>query len=446
MTPVVAIIGRPNVGKSTLFNRIVGRGKAIVDDAPGVTRDVNYERFEWNRRRFVLMDTGGYVDHPEGVIDTTVTTRVQEAVEEADLIVFLVDGRDGVTGADEIMAEILRRSGKPVLLTVNKIDSGSQQDLITDFYRLGLGDVFPVSGLHGLGTGDLLDAIAELLPETPEEEIDIPGLIRVCIIGRPNVGKSTLLNSLTGTTRSLVTEVPGTTRDPVDTLVMHGEDPYLIVDTAGIRRHGKISTRVEHASVHRAREALWRSEVALLIVDAVEGPTESDARVFSLIEETGRAAVLLVNKWDAVENKETGTMAAFERRVRETFPFLHFAPVLFISALTGKRVPRIFELIRQVHEQWKKRVPTAAVNELLSNLVERRPPPGIRGRPIRLKYMTQVKTGPPTFLLFANHPKNLPPDYIRFITNRLYEEFGFTGTPIRVFPRSSSKEKASRGR
>jgi GTP-binding protein len=446
MTPVVAIIGRPNVGKSTLFNRIVGRGKAIVDDAPGVTRDVNYERFEWNRRRFTLMDTGGYIDHPEGIIDTTVTNRVAEAVEEADVIVFLVDGRDGVTGADEIMAGILRRSGKPVLLAVNKVDSASQEDLVTDFYRLGFGDVFPVSGVHGLGTGELLDAIAEQLPEAVDEEVDIPGLIRVCIIGRPNVGKSTLLNALTGTMRSLVTEIPGTTRDPVDTLVMHGADPYLIVDTAGIRRHGRISTRVEHASVHRAREALWRSEVALLVVDAVEGPTETDARVFSLIEETGRAAVLVINKWDAVENKETGTMATYERKVRETFPFLHFAPALFISALTGKRVTNIFDLIRQVHGEWKKRVPTAAVNELLANLIERRPPPGVRGHPLRLKYMTQVKTGPPTFLLFANHPRNLPANYIRFITNRLYEEFGFTGTPIRVFPRSSGKEKQGRGR
>jgi len=440
MIPVVAIVGRPNVGKSTLFNRLVGRGKAIVDDQPGVTRDANYERFEWNRRQFLLVDTGGYIDHPEGVIDTTVTNRVKEAVNEADLVVFLVDGRDGITGSEEILADLLRRSGKPVLVAVTKIDSQHQVDLAHEFYALGFPDVFPVSGLHGLGTGDLLDAIADRIPETEEEELDMPGLVRVCILGRPNVGKSTLLNALTGTTRSLVTEIPGTTRDPVDTLVEHEGNPYLIVDTAGIRRHGKISTRVEHASVARAREALWRSEVALILVDAVEGPTESDARVFSLIEETGRAAVLLVNKWDLAE-KETGTAEAYERVIRKTFPFLHFVPVLFISALTGQRVHKVFDLVRSVHGEWKKRVPTSAVNDLLRRAVERRPPAGPKGRQIKVKYITQVKTGPPTFLLFVNRPDYLATDYVRFITNRLYEEFGFTGTPVRVFPRRSRKEK-----
>lgn len=440
MAPVVAILGRPNVGKSTLFNRLVGRGKAIVDDEPGVTRDLNYERLEWNRRSFTLMDTGGYIYKPEGSIDTAVSARVNEAIEEADVLVFLTDGRDGIAGAEEMMADALRRSGKPVLVAVNKIDAPEHEQLAHEFYALGFAEVLAISALHGLGTGDLLDAIVDRLPPEAEAVPDLPGLIRVCILGRPNVGKSTLLNSLTGTERSLVTEVPGTTRDPVDTLVWHDEKPYLIVDTAGIRRHGKIATRVEHYSVHRAKEALWRSEVALLLVDASRGPTESDARVFSLIEETGRAAVLVVNKWDLVE-KETGTAEAFERGLRARFPFLRFVPVLFISALTGKRVDRIFDLVRQVHAEWKRRIPTAEVNRMLAQVLARRPPPGTRGRPLRVKYLTQVKVAPPTFALFVNRPADMPRDYVRFLVNQIYDQFGFRGSPVRLFVRPSGTRK-----
>jgi len=440
MTPVVAIIGRPNVGKSTLFNRLIGRGKAIVDDEPGVTRDLNYEPFEWNRRSFVLVDSGGYIDRPEGTIDTVVADRVKAAVDEADAIVFLTDGRDGVVPADEIIADILRRSGKPVLVAVNKIDSMEHEVLIHEFFALGFPDVFPVSALHGLGTGDLLDAIVERLPPETPPAPGTPDFIRICILGRPNVGKSTLLNRLTGSERSLVTEIPGTTRDPVDTLVWYDGRPYLIVDTAGIRRSGKIATRVEHSSVLRAKEALWRSEVALLLVDAESGPTESDARVFSLIEETGRAAVLVVNKWDLVE-KETGTAEAFERRLKAKFAFLHFTPVVFVSALTGRRVPRIFELVNQVHAQWKRRIPTAEVNAMLARVVARRPAPSPRGRPLRLKYLTQVKSAPPTFALFMNRPEDMPVDYERFLVNQLYAEFGFTGSPVRLLLRSSGGKR-----
>lgn len=440
MAPVVAILGRPNVGKSTLFNRLVGRGKAIVDDQPGVTRDLNYERLEWNGRTFTLMDTGGYIYRPKGSIDTAVVDRLQEAVEEADVLVFLTDGRDGIVGADEMMVDLLRRSRKPVLVAVNKIDSAEQENLVHEFHALGCPEVLPVSALHGLGTGDLLDAIVERLPPEAEKSCDLPDLIRVCILGRPNVGKSTLLNSLTGTERSLVTEVPGTTRDPVDTVVWHEDRPYLIVDTAGIRRHGKIATRVEHYSVHRAKEALWRSEVALLLVDAAHGPTESDARVFSLIEETGRAGVLVVNKWDLVE-KETGTAEAFERDLRHRFPFLHFLPVLFISALTGKRVVRIFDLVREVHAEWKRRVPTAEANRVLERILARRPPPNAKGKPLRVKYLTQVKAAPPTFALFVNRPEDMPQDYVRFLINQIYGEFGFRGSPVRLLLRSSGTRK-----
>jgi GTP-binding protein len=440
MPLIVAIVGRPNVGKSSLFNRIIGEKKAIIDDVPGVTRDLNYHKTEWGGREFIIVDSGGWIPKTQDEIENSVTRRVEEAVEEADVLIFLVDATVDPTSTEEEIAQILRRSGKPVVVAANKIDHPSHEPESLVYYSLGFPEVIPVSAIHGVGTGELLDWVVDHLPPPEEAPPEVPGLVRIAIIGRPNVGKSTLLNSLVKRDRSLVSAQPGTTRDPVDCMISQDGQPFLIVDTAGIRRWGKRSSAVEQYSFLRAEESLWRSNVALLILDAVDGPTESDARVFSLIETTGRAAILLVNKWDIVE-KETGTAETFERNLRDKFPFLNFVPVLFISAKTGQRVDRILPLVREVYAQWTRRISTSEINRVLQPIIDRNPPSAKKGEQIKILYVSQVRSAPPTFAIFMNKPQLMIPSYEKYLKRSFYEAFGFVGSPIRILKRSRGREK-----
>jgi len=437
----VAIVGRPNVGKSTLFNRLLGRRQAIVDNQPGVTRDRLYGETVWNGRALRLIDTGGYLSGQSDRLGRAIVENARAALEEADVIVMLADGRDGVTAADQDLADVLHREKPPVLLAVNKIDHISYESYIYPFYELGIERVIGVSALHGAGTGDLLDQILEVAPQREESEPETGAEIRVTILGRPNVGKSTLLNRLAGKERSLVDPQPGTTRDPVDTLVEREERRYRFVDTAGIRAAGKIGSDVERYGILRAKRTLERSDVALLLVDAPEGPTESDARVFRLANDAGRASILLVNKWDLVE-KETGTAEAFQRNLREKFSFLHYAPVLFLSALTGQRVQRVFELIDQVYAAATRKVSSSELGRVLEAIKIRRPPPSPEGKALNLFYWTQTGTAPPRITLFVNRPRALPENYRRFLVNQLYEQFDFAGVPVQLIVKGSHKRKA----
>ena len=436
----VAIVGRPNVGKSTLFNRLLGRRQAIVDDQPGVTRDRLYGETVWNGRALRLIDTGGYLRGQSDRLGRAIVENARAALEEADVIVMLADGRDGVTGADQDLADVLRREKPPVLLAVNKIDHISYEPYIYPFYELGIERVIGVSALHGAGTGDLLDQVLAVAPEREESEPEAAAEIRVTILGRPNVGKSTLLNRLAGKERSLVDPQPGTTRDPVDTLVEREGQRYRFVDTAGIRAAGKIGSDVERYGILRAKRTLERSDVALLLVDAPEGPTESDARVFRLANDAGRASILLVNKWDLVE-KETGTAEAFQRNLREKFSFLHYAPVLFLSALSGQRVHRVFELIDQVYAAATRKVSSSELGRVLEAIKIRRPPPSPEGKALNLFYWTQTGTAPPRITLFVNRPQALPENYRRFLVNQLYEQFDLKGVPIQLIVKGSRKRK-----
>jgi GTP-binding protein len=436
----ITIVGRPNVGKSTLFNRLVGARQAIVDDQPGVTRDRLFGRFEWRGRRGKVIDTGGYLTGQDDKLGRRIVENAEAGIGEADVVVVLVDGREGITAADRDLVDYIRLHPKPVILAVNKIEHPNHEPLVYPFYELGLEPVIGISALQGTRVGDLLDKVYELAPEdwgADEEEEQI----RVTILGRPNVGKSTLLNKLAGSNRSLVDAAPGTTRDPVDTLLVHGGRRYRFVDTAGIRAAGKIGSDVERYGILRARKTIERSDVALLLIDANEGPTESDLRVFRLADEAGLASVLLVNKWDMIE-KETGTAEAFERTVREKFVFLQYAPLLFISALSGQRTHRIFELIEKGFETARRKIPSSQLNKLLDEIKLRTPPPlGKWGKAVNLYYWSQTGIAPPVITLFANRPADLPDNYRRFLLNQLYEHFDLTGSPLRLIIRKSPKRE-----
>lgn len=430
--PMVVIVGRPNVGKSTLFNRILGKRDAIVDDQPGVTRDSKFRITDWNGKTFYIVDTGGMFGPDTDPFSEVIQKQIEFSAREASLLLFLVDGQDGPTPADHEVLMELRKLHKPILIVVNKVDSPEKdEEYASMFYELGLDELFPVSSLHGLGIGDLLDAIVEYLPETgsiEREETRLPG---IAILGRPNVGKSTLLNSLCGTDRAIVSPVAGTTRDPVDTVVEYEGNRYLLIDTAGIKRRGKMSQGLDQYSLMRGKEALERCDVALLMIDGGEGLTETDAKVFSLSKDAGKAAIILVNKWDTVE-KDTHTAGAFAKEIKERLPFLHFAPIEFISALTRQRVQRIFPHVNRILESYNRRVQTAVLNDLLERILQQHPPPTHKGRPAKIYYWTQVSTAPPTFVAFVNEPKGIHFSYERYLINRLYDTFDFSGTPIRL--------------
>ncbi len=427
--PLIAIVGRPNVGKSMLFNRLVGHRLAIVEDTPGVTRDRLYAQAEWRGRTFDVVDTGGIEPNTDSEMLTSMREQAEVAIESADVIVLVCDLKTGITAADQDVAVMLQRSGKPVVLAVNKADSvGPQDPALYEFYNLGLGDPVPVSALHGHGTGDLLDRCMEYFPpESGEEEDD--DFIRVAVIGKPNVGKSSLVNRILGENRDIVSDVPGTTRDAIDSTFENKYGKYIFIDTAGMRKKSKVNERVEKFSVLRGTMAVERSDVCLVMLDAGQGVTDQDTKVAGLAHDAGKASVIVVNKWDTVE-KDNKTMDDFRKAVRQDLAFMSYAPIVFISAKTGQRVQRLFELINYVNEQASMRITTGVLNQVLADAVARVQPPTDKGRRLKIYYMTQVGVKPPHFIAFCNDAKLFHFSYKRYLENQIRETFGMEGTPI----------------
>lgn len=427
--PVVAIVGRPNVGKSTMVNRLAENNEAIVHEMRGVTRDRSYHEADWNGRSFTLIDTGGIEMGSDDAFQSSITSQALAATEEADVIVFLVDGKTGINADDEEVARILRRSKKPVLLAVNKLDSVKQEGELWEFYQLGLGDPRPVSALHGTGTGDLLDEIVSLFPEDKVEE-DVLDSINVAIIGRPNAGKSSLTNKLTNDNRSIVSDVAGTTRDAIDTVVEHEGTYYTIVDTAGLRKKSVVHEDVEYYGFVRAMRAIDRAQVVLLVIDATLGLTDQDQRVAGMAAERGCAMVVLLNKWDLVEGPEA--KAEIRERIEDRLTFVGYAPVIAISALSGKNVHRIWNAIDTAYQNYSSVISTSRLNVWLQDIREFGHTISKGKRILKLKYVTQTGTEPPFFTFFCNHPDLVEPSFERYLENRLRSTFGFEGTPIRL--------------
>ncbi len=433
--PVVAVVGRPNVGKSTFFNRVVGRRVAIVDDRPGVTRDRNFARADWAGRHFLIVDTGGIVEASDDSMDRAIREQALLAVREADVIVLLVDAREGVHPLDERIADELRSSGRPVLVVANKVDNLPDDPAYQEFWALGMGEPLPVSAISGKGSGDVLDRVVALLPEAGEDPHP-EDAVRVAVVGKPNVGKSSLVNRLLGEERVVVSDVAGTTRDPVDTPLRYHGRTLVFVDTAGLRRQSRIKDSIEYYSTIRTERVVHEADVCVVVVDAsAEELHAQDIRVLRSAWDAGKGVILLANKWDLVE-KDTMTVPEWEKRVRERIPFLQWVPMVFVSALTGQRVRKVLDLILEVDAQRRRRIETHEVNEVLEALLRRQPPPLHRGRRVRVKYGTQVAVAPPTFALFTNFPKALPEHYIRYLHNGFREAWTFMGTPLRIRLRS----------
>jgi GTPase len=430
--PVIAIVGRPNVGKSTIFNRIVGERISIVEDIPGVTRDRIYSSAEWLTHDFNIIDTGGIDLGDEPFLDQ-IRQQAEIAIDEADVIIFLVNGREGVTSADEEVAKILYRSNKPVVLAVNKIDNPDMRDMIYDFYALGFGEPFPISGSHGLGLGDLLDEAAKHFPKDKENEYD-KDAIKFSLIGRPNVGKSSLVNAMLGEDRVIVSDIAGTTRDAIDSQVTYNGQKYVIIDTAGMRKKGKVYETTEKYSVLRALRAIERSDVVLVVINAEEGIIEQDKHIAGYAEEAGRAVIIVVNKWDAIE-KDEKTMKEFEEKIRSHFQFLSYAPIVFLSAKTKKRIHTLMPMIDMASENHAMRVQTNILNEVIMDAIAMNPTPTDKGKRLKVYYATQVSVKPPTFVVFVNEPELMHFSYERFLENRIRDAFDFTGTPIKIFAR-----------
>ena len=424
--PLIAIVGRPNIGKSTLFNRLIGERRSIVTDEPGITRDRIYGTVDWHGRTYEIVDTGGIVPGEETEIPKRIFEQAQIAIESAAVIFLVVDGRTSITAPDQELARLLRRTGKPLFLVVNKIDSAKQTAEVSEFYRLGIDHVFPISAEHGRGITELLDGVAISIPAPEEPEEEATGEIRVAIIGRPNVGKSTLLNKLVGHERAMVSPIAGTTRDAVDSVVKHEDLTIRFVDTAGIRRKGKTELRAEKLSVIMARRHLERSDVAILVIDGVEGVTALDAHIGGYAHEAGRSVIIAVNKWDAVQKTHRVT-ADYETEIREKLKFISFAPIVFISAKTGQRVQKLYGIINEVHKARFVRIPTRDLNEFLKQETLAR---GGLPSDVKIRYIAQVKVNPPTFVMFSNKVKKLHFSFERFIENRIRERFPFPGTPL----------------
>ena len=430
--PLVAIIGRPNVGKSMLFNKLTGQRTSIVEDTPGVTRDRIYGDCEWCGRTFSLVDTGGIEPGTDSDMLKFMRRQAEIGIELADAIIMVTDVRSGVTAADEDMATMLRKSGKPVALAVNKCDSvGPTNPDVYEFYGLGIGDLFETSAVHGHGTGDLLDWVLANIPEDSGEEED-SDLIKVAIVGKPNVGKSSLLNRILGEERVIVSNVAGTTRDAIDSYFENDTGKYCFIDTAGMRRKSKVDDAIEKYSNMRSISAIDRADVCLILVDANEGVTEQDTKIAGLVHEAGKAAVIVVNKWDAVEDKETNTMRDMETQVRQGLSYMLYAPVVFLSALTGQRVDKLFQVIQDVYAQNTKRITTGALNSVLADATARVQPPTDKGRRLKIYYMTQASTKPPHFVIFCNDARLFHFSYQRYLENQIREVFGLQGTPVRI--------------
>ncbi len=437
--PIVAIVGRPNVGKSTLFNQIGKKRVSIVDDMPGVTRDRIYLDAEWLNQEFTMIDTGGIEFDESNHILYSMRQQAEIAMDEADVILFLVDGRAGLTTSDEEVAKILRRTKKPVVLAVNKIDSPQLEANIYEFYSLGLGDPIPLSATNVMNLGDLLDAVVAAFPEHQAEEKD-EDEISIAVIGRPNVGKSSLVNQLLGEERVIVSDVAGTTRDAIDTHFVKDDMKFMLIDTAGMRRRGKIDEPVERYSVMRSLRAVDRADVVLLLINAFEGITEQDKKIAGYAHESGKGVVIVVNKWDIFPDKTDKSTLEFTEKLREEIGFLQYAPILYASALTGQRVARVTELVKYVAEQQSMRIKTSVLNELIRDAVSINPPPMHRGRRLKILFMTQADIKPPKFIIFVNDPDLMHFSYLRFIENRLREMYGFEGTPIRLIVRARDEE------
>lgn len=445
--PIVALVGRPNVGKSTLFNKLIGERRAIVEDLPGTTRDRLYGASEWSGHNFTVVDTAGILPGEENEASASMAqivrgTRAQAqlAIDEADVIVFVVDVKEGITAADEEVADLLRRTSKPVLVAANKADSMARTQDAVEFYNLGLGDPIAVSAYHGTGTGDLLDAVVDQFPERVEAEED-DYAVKIAIVGRPNVGKSSMLNRLLGVERVVVSDVPGTTRDTIDTVVEFAGNKVLLIDTAGIRRSGKIDRGIERYSVLRALRAIERADVALVMLDATEGVTAQDTHVAGMVLEANKGIALLVNKWDAIE-KNNETFEQYTQIVRNAFHFVPYAPLLFVSAMTGQRVEQVLELALNIQNERCSRIPTSKLNTILRDAVRDHPPASIhKGAHLRLFYATQAQVAPPVFLIFTNAPEEVHFSYKRYIENRIRAEYPFMGTPVLVIFKNKDKEQ-----
>jgi GTP-binding protein len=431
--PVVALVGRPNVGKSALFNRIVGRGAAIVSDEAGTTRDRHFAQTEWGGRAFWLVDTGGVNADSRLPMDVEIRRQVALAIAEADLLLLVVDARSGIHPVDAHVVDMLRDAGKPWLLVANKVDDPSSTDYY-EFYRLGAGDPVPVSAGNGKQSGDLLDLLIERIPSAPPE---IEDALHVAVVGRPNVGKSSLLNRLLGEERLVVSDMAGTTRDAIDTPMRYHGRTIVFIDTAGLRRQSRVDDGIEFYSGLRARRAIDRSEICILVIDAVEGMHNQDLKIANLAWESGRALIVVVNKWDLKE-KDDKSAARFEKACAEKAPFLAFVPFVFTSALTGQRVTRLFETLLAVDAERRKRISTSQVNTTLEALLGRRQPPQAAGREVKIMYATQVETAPPTFAVFGNHPDLVAEHYVRYLHNGFREAWGFTGNPVRILLRARS--------
>ena len=430
--PTIAIVGRPNVGKSTIFNRIAGERISIVEDTPGVTRDRIYTTGEWLGREFSIIDTGGIDLGDEPFMDQ-IKHQAEIAIDEADVIIFVASGREGITDADELVAKILYRSNKPVILAVNKVDNPEMLNDIYEFYALGLGDPFPVSGSHGLGIGDVLDEAVKHFPNTSEEEDE--DTIKFSLIGRPNVGKSSLINAILGEDRVIVSDIEGTTRDAIDTYFESEEgQKFLMIDTAGMRKRGKVYESTEKYSVMRAMRAIERSDIVLMVLNAEEGIREQDKRVAGYAHEAGRGIIIVVNKWDTVK-KDTNTMRDFEAEIRDEFQYLDYAPIIFVSALTKQRLNKLPELIETVSMNQNLRIPSALLNDVVMDAVAINPTPTDKGKRLKIFYATQVAVKPPTFVIFVNEEELMHFSYARFLENQIRKAFTFEGTPIKIIPR-----------
>jgi GTP-binding protein len=430
MSRIVAIVGRPNVGKSTLFNRLVDSREAIVDEVSGVTRDRNYGMSHWNGIEFSVIDTGGYVQNSDDVFEEEINKQVLLAIEEADLIIFMVDVTCGIHDMDTSVSAMLRRVDKKVMLVVNKVDNGERLLDAAEFYNLGLGDYFPLSSMNGSGTGELLDEVVKNLPA--EEPAVMPELPRIAIVGRPNVGKSSLVNSLLGEERNIVTPVAGTTRDSIYTRYNKFQHDFLLVDTAGLRKKGKVSEDIEFYSVMRAVRTIENSDICLLLIDATRGIESQDLNIMGLIQKNNKGMIVLVNKWDLIE-KENNTTILFEKDIREkTAPFTDY-PILFISAINKQRIHKVLELVEQVNQNRNRKISTSELNEVMLQIVKNNPPPALKGKYVKIKYVTQLPIYTPAFAFFCNLPQYVKDPYKRYLENRMREKFDFTGVPIRIF-------------
>lgn len=433
--PVVAIVGRPNVGKSTLFNKLIGTRLSIVDDTPGVTRDRIYGDCEWLNNKFLVIDTGGIEPYSDDIILKQMRSQAEIAIETADVIVFVTDLKSGVVASDQEVAAMLQKSGKPIVLCVNKCDSiGAPDPEFYEFYNLGLGDPIAVSAVHGHGTGDLLDEVIKFFPEQSDEDDVDEEIINVAIIGKPNVGKSSLVNKISGTNRAIVSNIAGTTRDTTDTFIENDFGKFNFIDTAGLRRKSRVNDNIEKFSIIRAKMAVDRANVCVIMIDATEGFTEQDSKVAGIAIEQGKACIIAVNKWDAIE-KDGNTMKEFRDKLAVDFSFMSYAPIMFISAKTGQRIDKLYEMIVFVHSQNSMRISTGKLNEVLATATARVQPPTDKGKRLKIYYMTQASTRPPTFVFFVNNAELFHFSYQRYLENQIREIFGLDGTPVRFIIR-----------